>query len=296
MGRTEGVRTARKLLVAFGVGLALISIGSVFALVNLFELNGVVRHLAIDPVPGWAAIAGVAKDFNEYRVLESSSQASASSGNERLARKAAEIERELTAYDATITQADDRRRFANLLAQGLKQTLADAADVGEIGEAADGQQALDLVRQGDWDAVVLDIGLPGRGGIEILKDIKHERPRLPVLILSMHPEDQYAIRALRAGAGRLSHEGSRSPRGSSKRFARSRPEAGSSVADLAERLAMELTVDAAGPPHASLSDREFEVLRLIGSGLSVGDIADRLSLSVKTVSTYRAPRFSRKCA
>ena len=96
-----------------------------------------------------------------------------------------------------------------IVRQGLKQTLADAADVGEIGEAANGPQALDLVRQGDWDAVVLDIGLPGRGGIEILKDIKHERPRLPVLILSMHPEDQYAIRALRAGAGRLSHEGSR---------------------------------------------------------------------------------------
>ena len=174
-----------------------------------------------------------------------------------------------------------------IVRQGLKQILADAADVGEIGEAADGQQALDLVRQSDWDAVVLDIGLPGRGGIEVLKDIKHERPRLPVLILSMHPEDQYAIRALRAGAG-----GYLTKEAATEKLLeaiRKITTGGRFItADLAERLAMELTVDVAGPPHASLSDREFEVLRLIASGLSVGDIADRMSLSVKTVSTYRA--------
>lgn len=116
MARVHGVRTARKLLVAFGVGLALISIGSVFALVYLFELNAVVRHLAFDPVPGSAAIAGVAKDFNEYRVLESSSRALALPEDGSLARKAADIERDLEAYDATITQTDDRRRFADLLA------------------------------------------------------------------------------------------------------------------------------------------------------------------------------------
>lgn len=116
MGRIESVRTARKLLVAFGVGLALISIGSVFALVYLFQLNSVVRHLAFDPVPGSAAIAGVAKDFNEYRVLESAIQASAPSGDGRLAGKAADIERDLKAYDATITQTDDRHRFGNLVA------------------------------------------------------------------------------------------------------------------------------------------------------------------------------------
>jgi DNA-binding NarL/FixJ family response regulator len=174
-----------------------------------------------------------------------------------------------------------------IVRQGLKQTLADAADVGEIGEAANGQQALDLVRQRDWDAVVLDIGLPGRGGIEILKDIKRERPRLPVLILSMHPEDQYAIRALRAGAG-----GYLTKEAATERLVeaiRKITTGGRFIsADLAERLAMELTLNDAGPPHASLSDREFEVLCLIGSGLSVGDIADRMSLSVKTVSTYRA--------
>ena len=174
-----------------------------------------------------------------------------------------------------------------IVLQGLKQTLADAADVGEIREAATGQEALDLVRQGDWDAVVLDIGLPGRSGLEILKDIKRERPRLPVLILSMHPEDQYAIRALRAGAGGyLTKEAATEKLVDAIRKITS---GGRFISpDLAERLATELTVDPTGPPHASLSDREFEVLRLIASGISVGDVADRLSLSVKTVSTYRA--------
>jgi DNA-binding NarL/FixJ family response regulator len=174
-----------------------------------------------------------------------------------------------------------------IVRQGLKQTLADAADVGEIGEAANGQQALDLVRQGVWDAVVLDIGLPGRGGIEVLKDIKRERPRLPVLILSMHAEDQYAIRVLRAGAaGYLTKETATEKLLEAIRKITAGGRFISAV--LAETLALELTAGATGPPHASLSDREFEVLRLIASGLSVGDIADRMSLSVKTVSTYRA--------
>jgi two-component system, NarL family, invasion response regulator UvrY len=174
-----------------------------------------------------------------------------------------------------------------IVRQGLRQTLADAADVRQIGEAAHGPQAIDLVRQSNWDAVVLDIGLPGRGGIEILKDIKRERPRLPVLILSMHPEDQYAIRALRAGAaGYITKETATEKL---LEAIRKITTGGRFIsAELAERLAMEVAIDVPGPPHAVLSDREFEVLRLIGSGLSVGDIAERLSLSVKTVSTYRA--------
>jgi DNA-binding NarL/FixJ family response regulator len=144
-----------------------------------------------------------------------------------------------------------------IVRQGLRQTLADATDVGEIGEAANGQQALDLVRQSDWDAVVLDIGFPGRGGLDILKDIKPERPRLPVLILSMHPEDQYAIRALRAGAGGyLTKEAATEKLVDAIRKITS---GGRFISpSLAERLAIELT-DTAGPPHASLSDREFEV-------------------------------------
>lgn len=174
-----------------------------------------------------------------------------------------------------------------IMRQGIRQTLADGAEIGEIGEAATPQEALDQVRQHEWDAVILDIGLPGRGGLQLLKDIKREMPRLPVLILSMHAEDQYAVRAVRAGAaGYLTKEAA----------TEKLVEAISKVAsggryistDLADRLASELTVDASKPLHASLSDREFDVLRRIASGQTVSDIADRLSLSVKTVSTYRS--------
>jgi len=174
-----------------------------------------------------------------------------------------------------------------IVRQGLKQTLIDAADMGELGEASTAQEALDLIRLGEWDAVVLDIGLPGRSGLDVLKDIKRERPRLPVLILSMHAEDQYAVRAIRAGAG-----GYLTKEAASEKLLdaiRKITTGGRFITpDLAERLATELTDGTQGPPHASLSDREFEVLRLIASGSPVGDIAGRLSLSVKTVSTYRA--------
>ena len=174
-----------------------------------------------------------------------------------------------------------------IVRQGLKQTLADAPEIGEIGEAATPQETLDLVRQREWDVVILDIGLPGRGGLDVLKDIKQDAPRLPVLILSMHAEDQYAVRALRAGAaGYLAKAAAPETLIDAIRKAVS---GGRYVSPhLAERLATELTVDAARPLHSALSDREFEVLRLIASGQTVGDIADRLSLSVKTVSTYRA--------
>jgi two-component system invasion response regulator UvrY len=174
-----------------------------------------------------------------------------------------------------------------IVRQGLRQTLADAAEIGEIGEAATPQEALDLVRQQEWDAVILDIGLPGRGGLQLLKDIKHEMPRLPVLVLSMHSEDQYAVRTLRAGAaGYLTKEAATEKLldailkvASGGRYI---------SRQLAERLATELTVDTSRPLHASLSDREFDVLRRIAMGQTVSDIADYLSLSVKTVSTYRA--------
>jgi two-component system invasion response regulator UvrY len=174
-----------------------------------------------------------------------------------------------------------------IVRQGLKQTLADAAEIGEIVEAATPQEALDLVRQRKWDAVILDIGLPGRGGLEVLKDIKREVPRLPVLILSMHAEDQYAVRAVRAGAAGYLTKGAATERLIAA--VRKVASGGRYISpELAERLATELTVDPDHPLHASLSDREFDVLRSIASGQTVGDIAERLSLSVKTVSTYRA--------
>ena len=173
-----------------------------------------------------------------------------------------------------------------IVRQGLRQTLADAAQIGEIVDAATPQEALDLVGQREWDAVILDIGLPGRGGLDVLKDIKRQVPGLPVLILSMHSEDQYAVRALRAGAaGYLTKEAA--PKNLVDAIRRVVAGGRYISPELAERLATELTVDAGKPLHASLSDREFDVLRAIASGQTVGEIADRLSLSVKTVSTYR---------
>ena len=174
-----------------------------------------------------------------------------------------------------------------IVRQGLKQTLADAAEIGEIVEAATPQEALDLVRGCEWDAVILDIGLPGRGGLEVLKDIKREAPKLPVLILSMHSEDQYAVRAVRAGAAGYLTKGA-APESLIDAVRKVASGGRYISAELAERLATELTVGAERPLHASLSDREFEVLRSIAAGQTVGDIAGRLSLSVKTVSTYRA--------
>lgn len=169
---------------------------------------------------------------------------------------------------------------------GLRQVLTDAG-VAEVGEAADPQQALALSRQGHWDAIILDLGLPGRGGLDVLKDLKADQPRRPVLILSMHGEEQYAVRALRAGAsGYLTKEAASDQLleaidaiTSGRRYI---------TPALAERLADTLTSDPAQPLHAALSDREFQVMRLIGSGKTVGEIADVLSLSVKTVSGYRA--------
>jgi DNA-binding NarL/FixJ family response regulator len=174
-----------------------------------------------------------------------------------------------------------------IMRQGVRQTLADGTEIGEIGEAATSQEALDLVRQHEWDVVILDIGLPGRGGLQLLKDIKHEVPRLAVLILSMHSEDQYAVRAVRAGAaGYLTKEAATEKLLDAVRKVAA---GGRYISpELADRLATEVTVDASKPLHAALSDREFDVLRLIGSGHTVGEIASRLSLSVKTVSTYRA--------
>ena len=174
-----------------------------------------------------------------------------------------------------------------IVRHGLKQTLGDAHEIGEIGEASTPQEALDLVRQRAWDAVILDIGLPGRGGLEVLKEIKQEMPRLPVLILSMHTEDQYAVRAVRAGAAGYLTKGAAMDH--LLAAIRKVVSGGRYISpELAERLATELTGDTGRPLHASLSDREFEVLRFIAAGQTVGDIADRLSLSVKTVSTYRA--------
>lgn len=171
--------------------------------------------------------------------------------------------------------------------QGLRQALAGERDMAVRGEARNGQEVLDLVRGQGWDVVVLDISMPGRDGLEVLKSIKQERPGVPVLILSVHPEDRFAVRALEAGAaGYLTKEAApdelaraiRQVVGGERYISPS----------VAKHLALAVATRSAKAPHESLSDREYQVLRLIASGKTASQIAAALSLSVKTISTYRA--------
>ena len=170
---------------------------------------------------------------------------------------------------------------------GMKQILAAAFKRSVFGEAANSQEALERVWKEPWDVVILDLTMPGRSGLEVLKEIKRERPKLPVLILSMHPEDQFAVRLLKAGAsGYMTKESAPEELvgAVNKAVAGGRYVS----AALAEKLASLIVHDVQAAPHESLSDREFLILRLIASGKPVGAIARELSLSVKTVSTYRA--------
>jgi two-component system, NarL family, invasion response regulator UvrY len=171
--------------------------------------------------------------------------------------------------------------------QGLKQILGDTPEMVVAGEAANGQEVLDRVRAETWDVVVLDISMPDRSGLDILKQLRSERPKLPVLVLSMYSEDQYALRVLSAGAsGYLTKD---SAPDELVKAIRKVVSGGRYVsAFLAEKLAFEIGADSNKLPHETLSDREFQVLRLIAAGNSVTEIAAELYLSPKTVSTYRA--------
>lgn len=171
--------------------------------------------------------------------------------------------------------------------QGLKQILAAEFKRAAFGEAANGQQALERVWKEEWDVVVLDLSMPGRTGLEVLKEIKRSKPLLPVVMLSMHPEDQFAVRLLKAGAsGYMTKESAPEELVGAVRKAMA---GGRYVSPaLAERMASYLVSDSQTPPHEKLSDREFLVLRLLASGKPVSAIARELSLSVKTISTYRA--------
>jgi DNA-binding NarL/FixJ family response regulator len=179
--------------------------------------------------------------------------------------------------------ADDHAILRRGLVEILTREFKDAA----CGEANNSQQILAQVQEHVWDLVILDVTLPGRSGIDILADLKRMRPKLPVLVLSMHPEDQYGKRVLRAGAsGYLNKESA--PEELIK-AARKVIAGGRYVSPaLAEVLALDLGRETDQPLHEKLSDRELEVLRLIGSGKTVSQIAEMLHLSVNTVSTYRA--------
>lgn len=170
--------------------------------------------------------------------------------------------------------------------EGLRQILSGVPDMTVAGEAENGNDVLREVRKNPYDVLVLDITMPGRTGLDILKELKQEHPMLQVLILSMYPEEQYAVRVLRAGAsGYLTKESAPEELvGAIRRVAQGRKYISPS---LAETLVGNLDIDAEKPMHQSLSDREYQVLCLIASGKKVGEIAETLSLSVKTISTYR---------
>jgi two-component system invasion response regulator UvrY len=179
--------------------------------------------------------------------------------------------------------ADDHPVFR----RGLRQIIQETADMVVAAEAVDGREALLKARTGEYDVVLLDITMPIRNGVDVLSQLKHERPTLPVLMLSMHPEEQYAVRALRAGAsGYLTKESAPEELVAAIRKVST---GGKYVsASLAERLASIVQEDGGPLPHETLSGREYQIMCLIAAGRTVSEAARELALSVKTVSTYRA--------
>jgi two-component system, NarL family, invasion response regulator UvrY len=179
--------------------------------------------------------------------------------------------------------ADDH----TMIRVGLKKLLADEFPSVVIEEATNGEELIRKTKSGSWDVVICDISMPGRNGLEIIKEIKEEYPQLPVVVLTMHPEEQYALRALRVGASAYITKDSAPQEliqalrmvAMGKRYI---------TASLAERMADLLVNDSPRPQHELLSDREFVVFKMIASGMAVSEIAGQLSLSVNTISTYRA--------
>lgn len=174
-----------------------------------------------------------------------------------------------------------------IVRQGLRQILSDTPDLEVAGEADNGVAAIQLARQQPWDVMLMDVSMPDRNGIDALKIIRKEFPRLPVLILSMYPEDQYAIRALKAGAA-----GYLTKQSAPEQLVHAIRQVASGKKYVSAALALELadaiSDDSERPPHEKLSDREYQTLCLIASGKTLTQIGEELNLSVKTVSVYRA--------
>ena len=182
-----------------------------------------------------------------------------------------------------IVIADDH----TIVREGLKQVLAAAGDLAVIAEAQNGAEVMQRVRELDFDMLLLDMSMPGKSGIELIKQVRNEKPKLRILVLSMHEEAQYAVRALKAGAaGYLTKESASDLLVTAIR----KVAAGGAyiTAAVAEQFALGAMADTSGPRHAALSDREYQVFEMLVAGKSITDIADRLNLSVKTVSTHKA--------
>jgi DNA-binding NarL/FixJ family response regulator len=179
--------------------------------------------------------------------------------------------------------ADDH----TIVREGLKQLLGAAGDLQVVGEAQNGHEVIERIRALDFDVLLLDMSMPGKSGIELIRQVHAEKPKLRILVLSMHEEHQYAVRAIRAGAaGYLTKESaSRQLVDAIRKVATGGAFISSEVA---QQLALGAMPGASGPLHASLSDREFQIFQLIAGGKSVSDIAERLNLSVKTVSTHKS--------
>ncbi|HNW30459.1 MAG TPA: response regulator transcription factor [Spirochaetota bacterium] len=178
--------------------------------------------------------------------------------------------------------ADDHE----IVRAGLKQIIADDPELSVDGEAGDGQELLEKLRKKRYDVVLLDMKMPGRSGLEILKQLKMEHPSLPVLVLSMHPEEQYAVRTIRAGAsGYITKE--TAPERLVEAIRKVCAGGKYISASLAEQLADSIADSRSKPPHEYLTDREFQVMCMIASGKTITEIAKELFLSVKTISTYR---------
>jgi DNA-binding NarL/FixJ family response regulator len=174
-----------------------------------------------------------------------------------------------------------------IVREGLKQLLSAAGDLAVVGEAQNGQEVLAWVRALPFEVLLLDMSMPGKSGIELIKQVHAEKPKLRILVLSMHEEEQYAVRAIKAGAaGYLTKESATAQLVSAIRKVAG---GGAFITEsVAQQLALGAMPHTQGPPHSALSDREFQVFRELVSGKTVSDIAAELNLSVKTVSTHKA--------
>jgi two-component system invasion response regulator UvrY len=174
-----------------------------------------------------------------------------------------------------------------IVREGLKQILADTKDIVVAGHAENGNEAIKFARDGACDVLLLDISMPDKSGIEVLKQVKKESPKISVLMLSLHREDQYAIRSLKAGAsGYLNKQSAPAELVNAIRQVASGRKYVSAA--LAQELANSISDDHETPLHETLSDREYQTLTMIASGKTVSDIAEELVLSVKTISMYRS--------